>query len=511
MRLFFSLLSLFACFTALISIGAEKPNVVVIMADDLGYADLSFLGDAPPDIKKMGTPHLARLAHEGTYFSAGYATAPICSPARTGFITGRYQTRWGNYWYGQGGLPTSELTIPKALKKLGYVTKKIGKTHHNGGKAQHPLKHGFDEFLGFIHHTWDYTRLSSKDRDAYKKAGKGKSLGILCVGPLERNDGEKVSLEDAFTTEVFTDEACAYISRDHGDKPFYLQLAYNAVHMPTYVVDQDYAKKVGLAPEPWDREATSWSFPYFDPRNETWAAWHKQWGHLGKVDPLGRKRYLSHLMAMDDGIGKIMDTLKAEGLRENTLIVFLSDNGGTINTYANNGSLRGYKYMFGEGGIRIPIIVSMPSKLPVNQQKRATVSSMDLFPTIMNLASGRVPENLDGKSLLPVIRNQSSGQRHHETLVWDKGKGGCWVVRHGKWKLAHNAGWTHNDYEFKDGKAVAVDAPFTYPNGIQLFDLESDPSETKNLADQHPETVAELTRLHAAWRAQMSKPRRPKH
>jgi len=136
---------------------------------------------------------------------------------------------------------------------------------------------------------------------------------------------------------------------------------------------------------------------------------------------------------------------------------------------------------------------------------------MDLFPTIMNFAGGKVPENLDGKSLLPVLRNQPSGQRHHDTLVWDKGKGGCWVVRHGKWKLAHNAGWTHNDYEFKDGKAVAVDAPFTYPDGIQLFDLEDDPSETTNLADQHPETVAELTNLHTVWRAQMSKPGRPKN
>ena len=130
----------------------KKPNIVVIVADDLGYADLSFLPQSPKDVS---TPGIDRIAKLGTYFSDAYATAPICSPSRAGLITGRYQQRWGNFWYGQGGLPLSEFTIPQALKKQGYFTQKIGKTHLNGGAAQHPLDHGFDEFLGFIHHTWD--------------------------------------------------------------------------------------------------------------------------------------------------------------------------------------------------------------------------------------------------------------------------------------------------------------------------------------------------------------------
>jgi arylsulfatase A-like enzyme len=488
---------------------AAAPNVIVIMADDLGYVDMSFLPDAPADVRKHGTPNIDRLAKAGTYFSTAYATSPICSPSRTGFITGRYQTRWGNYWYSQGGLPAKEITIPAALKAMGYATKKVGKTHHNGGEAEHPLKHGFDEFLGFIHHTWDYTRLSSEDLAAYKKAAKGKSLGILCVGPLERNNGETASFKDAFSTDVFTDESIEFIKRDHGGKPFYLQLAYNAVHMPTYVVEQKkYAKLVGLPAEPWVRDAGEWSFPYFDPRKEPWGAWHKKWGHLGAVDPDGRKRYLSHLIAMDDGIGRILKTLDDAGIRKNTLVVFLSDNGGTINTYANNGKLNGYKYMFGEGGIRIPIIVSMPGTLAEGRSSAAVVSAMDLFPTIMDVVGGTAPDNLDGKSLMPLIKGERESQ--HQTLVWDKGKEDCWVIRHGKWKLANNAGWTHHDYEFKNGQAVRAAKQYTYPDGVQLFDLHADPGETTNLADTNPEVVAELNKLRNAWRKQMSNPTRGK-
>jgi arylsulfatase A-like enzyme len=478
------------------------------MADDLGYADLSFLDNAPADVKKHGTPNLDRLAREGTYFSKAYATSPICSPSRTGFITGRYQTRWGNYWYGQGGLPDTEMTIPKKLKQLGYATKKVGKTHHNGGNAQHPLDHGFDEFLGFIHHTWDYTRLSTADLQAYKKAANGKGLGILCVGPLERNRGETASFDDAFSTEVFTDEAVEFIKRDHKDQPFYLQLEYNAVHHPTYVVDQEYAAKVGLPPEPWDRNASEWSFPYFDPRKEGWGTWHKKWGHLEAVDPDGRKRYMSHLIAMDDGIGKILDTLDKAGKRDNTLVIFLSDNGGTINTYANNGILRGYKYMFGEGGIRIPMIVSMPSKLPTKQRSASTVSAMDLFPTIMELIGSNAPNNLDGKSLMPVLKTPTA--QHHQTLCWDKGKEDCWVIRHGKWKLAHNNKWEHKTFHYENGKAVRSPEPYVYPGGVQLFDLDADPGETTNLAVNNPEVVAELTKTYKAWRATMGKPVRAK-
>ena len=194
----------FLAASAAVACADERPNVIVIVADDLGYADMSFLPQSPKDVE---TPGIDRLAASGTYFTDAYATSPICSPSRAGLITGRYQQRWGNYWYGRGGLPTSEFTIAHALKELGYFTKKIGKTHLNRGPAHHPLDHGFDEFIGFLSHTWDYMRLSQKDLDAYKTRAEGKGLGMLYVGPLTRGRDEKASFEDGFTTEIFTDEA----------------------------------------------------------------------------------------------------------------------------------------------------------------------------------------------------------------------------------------------------------------------------------------------------------------
>lgn len=240
----------------------------------------------PNSTRDVSTPAIDRLAKEGVYCSQAYATAPICSPARTGLITGRYPERWGNYWYGEGGLPAFELTIPEALLKLGYATKKNGKTHHNGGQKEHPLDHGFDEFFGFIHHTWDYLRLSDADKAAYEKRRKGAAKSAT-IGPLIRGRDEEVSLENSYTTDVFTDEAVEFIERDRGDQPFYLQLDYNAVHMPTYAANPEYAKRVGLDQPAWNRESKDWSFPYWDPAVETWKNWHLRWGHLGEVDSPG--------------------------------------------------------------------------------------------------------------------------------------------------------------------------------------------------------------------------------
>jgi arylsulfatase A-like enzyme len=480
----------------------QRPNVIVIVADDLGYADMSFLPQSPKDVK---TPGIDRLADSGTYFTDAYATSPICSPSRAGLITGRYQQRWGNYWYGQGGLPKSEVTIAHALKELGYFTKKIGKTHLNGGPAQHPLDHGFDEFLGFITHTWDYVRLSQSDLDAYRARANGKKLGMLYVGPLTRGRDEKVSYEDGFTTQIFTDEAVRTIREGaKSDKPFFIELEYNAVHMPTYVTHPAYAKRVGLEQKKWDRAAEEWDFPYWDPRKMSWGEWHKSWGHLGKVDPLGRKCYLSHLMAMDDGIAEILNSIEETGQRENTIVMFLSDNGGTINTYSNNAPLRGYKYMFGEGGIRIPLIVSWPGHLPTGKRNSSLVSAIDIFPTILEFAGNDdVPADLDGRSLVKTITAEQSVDVH-DHLCWAKSKrDDTWVIRSGKWKLIHSKGWTHSNYVL-DEEGLASAAPdYEYPEGTLLFDLTNDIGETTNVAAEHPQVVREMTLAYEQWKARM--------
>ena len=485
---------------------AAPPNIIVIVADDLGYADMSFLDQSPQDIN---TPGLDRLAASGTYFSNAYSTSPICSPSRCALITGRYQQRWGNYWYGQGGLPNEEITLPQALKKLGYYSKKIGKTHLNGGPAEHPLDHGFDEHLGFLHHTWDYIRLSQKDLDAYKKRANGKSLGILNVGPLEKGKGEKVSYENDFTTEIFTRDALQVIeTKSKAGKPFYIQLEHNAVHMPTYIASPDYAKKAGYTQPAWDREADKWEFPFWDPRDIEWAKWHKKWGHLEAVDPLGRKRYLANLMALDDSITQILDKLEQSKLRENTLVVFLSDNGGTINTYSNNTPLRGYKYMFGEGGVRIPIMISWPGKLPTGQSVDTLTSAMDIFPTVVELAGGKALPDRDGKSLVSIINKQANASGHDHLCFTDGKK--TWSIRQGDWKLIESPGWNHTNYKLNENNMAEPTDNYKYPSGIQLFNLADDIGETKNLAEAQPERVKAMRKLYQDWRSQMGEPRRGK-
>lgn len=485
--------------------------MIVIVADDLGYADMSFLPQAPEDVKKFKTPGFDRLAETGIYFQNAYGTSPICSPSREGLITGRYQQRWGSYWYGQGGLPKSEQTLPEVLSSAGYATAKFGKTHFNGGPKVFPTLHGFDHYLGFVHHTWDYIRLSQKDVDAYESREKFKSFGNAQVlGPLlsatgqgtPRDKAEKVSYEDGFTTEIFTTEAVNYIKEKKDDKPFYLHVSHNAVHMPTYVVEKTWAERVGTPYTPWDRDAESWEFPYWEPNQEPATQFHKKWGHLGKINKEGRRTYLANLLALDESITRILDALEETGQRDNTLVVFCSDNGGTVNTYSDNTPLRGSKYMFGEGGIRIPMLVSMPSAFPqaeVNEE--AIVSTMDIFPTVMDLIGQEVPDNLDGKSLLPVIRGEQ--ENHHDHIVWAQHED-TWVIRQGDWKLTHNAGWKHANFKIlENGDAVHNPEEMTYPEGLNLFNLKDDIGETKNVAKEHPEVVEKMRKLQKKWYAEM--------
>ncbi len=496
---------LYLLLTAILSIPlmaeSTKPNILIIVADDLGYADLSFLSQSPADVH---TPAIDSLAAQGTYFSNAYATSPICSPSRCGLITGRYQQRWGNYWFGDGGLPPTELTLPQALAPSGYLSKKIGKTHLNGGPVEHPLDHGFDESIGFMFHTWDYIRLSEKDVEAYRKKGV-KDFGCQVVGPLIRGRDQKVSYENGFSTEIFTDEAIELIRRDRNGRPFYIELEYNAVHAPIYVVPQHYAQKVGVEFIPFDRNAQQWQFPYWEPTREPHTVFHEKWGLLGEVIPDGRKRYIAQLMALDDNIGRLLETLDQTDQRNDTLVVFLSDNGGTINTYSNNTPLRGWKYMYGEGGVRIPIIVSYPKRLPINHTSEALVSAMDIFPTVLELADIDIPANVDGLSLIPLLKGRLTQQ--HDHLVWSYGRNDSWTVRKGPWKLAHNIGWRHSNYKIVEEVCVRDENEIVYPGGILLFDLEQDISEQKNLADQYPEVVRELTGLYEKWEAQMSPPR----
>lgn len=453
----------------------ETPNIILIVADDLGYADMSFL---PQSAREVHTPNIDRLAHRGVYFEQAYATCPVSSPARAGLITGRYQQRWGNYWFGQGGLPKGEITIAEYLKQKGYYTVKVGKTHHNGKELDHPKLHGFDEFFGFLDHTHSYTYLSSKDVDHLGEKAARQSF----AGPLLHND-EWIDFDDpeAYTTNIFTEKAVQYIKDSKKvEKPLFLFLSYNAVHVPTYQHTPSTNKAYDLS------EHETW-----DPRKEPFAKWHERVDWKMSKDPDRRKRYLACLELMDKGMGKVLDAVEND---ENTIVIFLSDNGGTHNTEAYNTPLSGHKYQFKEGGVRIPLIVSCPKRWTPRMNKEAMVSAMDILPTLLDVVGINQDEKLlpDGKSLLPLLEKKR--EKQHETLFFDGDW--AWAVRKGEWKLIH----------IKENRKARN---YEDEKGDYLFNLAYDIREDNNLADKYPEIVSLLRDKYNVWRKDKPEPLSP--
>lgn len=487
---------------------AERPNVIVILADDLGYADAGFQQAVSADVH---TPNLDRLAASGIVFRRAYAAAPVCSNSRLALSTGRYPHRWGAYYYGQGGLPTAEHTIAEMMRAAGYRTMKIGKTHLNKGPKEDPMKHGFDHWLGFIHHSWDYNLISQKDVEAYeaKQPGSAAKARMAPIGPLTRDNGEKVSFENAVTTEVFGDAAVGFV-QEKSEKPFYLQLEFNAVHSPlTRAPNEALRKKYGIPDRPFDRAAAVWPYPYWDPvAQPDYNEWYDQTCHLKKLDPYGRKIYLAHLELMDAQIGRILDTLEQQGLRDNTLIFFSSDNGGSDQSYANNGPLNAYKYCLMDGGIRVPMLLSWPRKFAAGQSVDAVVSHMDLLPTLGKIVNQPLLNPVDGTSLLPLIRGEVEQLHAGDALCWDSGpKRNNWAVQLGSWKLVYSRdGKTYNRYELgADGLVKALPEVRTR-RGMQLYNLNDDPGETRNLAETFPERAARMEKMYRQWRSQMADP-----
>ena len=206
-------------------------------------------------------------------------------------------------------------------------------------------------------------------------------------------------------------------------------------------------------------------------------------------------------MALDDGISKLLDSLEEADQLNNTILIFLSDNGGTINTYSNNAPLRGYKYMFGEGGIRVPLIVAWPGKFPGGMSSNSLASAMDIFPTLLDLLDSERPENLDGKSLVPLLKNKEI-RGVHDHLCWSDGHDAS-VIRKGPWKLISSNGWKHSNFQL-DEQGIARPAPDSkYPNGTVLFNLKQDIGETTDVFSKHPEIVTELSALYDQWRSKM--------
>ncbi len=432
------------------AVGAEplpKPNIVLIVADDLGYADVGFHG-----CKDIPTPRLDALAASSVHCTSGYVTHPFCSPTRAALLTGRYQQRFGHEnnpkWLPQDdrvGLPRDQTTLADAMRRAGYLTAAVGKWHLGAHPSFHPNRRGFDVYFGLLgggHHYFDHNQFKTHP-------AKAKQEYLI---PLVRN--ETPVEESAYLTDALGREAAAFVERTH-DKPFFLYLAFNAPHTPLQS-PQGYLDRVrGIA----------------DPKLRTYGAM---------------------VCGMDDAIGRVLDALKNRGLTQNTLVFFISDNGGPTGvTNCRNTPLRGAKGQLYEGGVRVPFLVSWPDRLKPGRFTEP-VSSLDIFPTCLSAAGlgaggggaeGARPVSLDGTDLLPHLLGQGKESLVDRPLFWRVGGGSMSAVRCGSLK------WIK----------VKEQPP-------ELYHLDADIGEQNDLAGSKPEQAASMQALVAQWHTGLKQP-----
>ena len=412
------------------------PNIIVILADDLGYGDVGFNGC--PDIP---TPNIDSLAANGVLCTNAYVTHPFCSPTRAALLTGRYQQRFGHEEQPDGdnsnpgrGLPMQEVLLPQMLKPLGYVCGTIGKWHLGGSLNFHPTQRGFDEFFGFL-----------GGASAYYNA------------PLLRN--ETPLIEPEYLTDAFTREGVSFINR-HATERFFLLLSYNAVHAPFEqppAVDMDRVANIA------------------DPDRRNYAAMH---------------------VALDDGVGQVLQTLQANNLIDKTLIFFLSDNGAPKTPFTSNYPLRGYKMNVLEGGIRVPFAVQWTGRLPAHVVYDDLISSLDIVTTVAAATGASLPADrvYDGLNIIPYLAGEQSAPLRSLFWRWfglgPTGPPGSldmiWAVRSGPLKLV-----TERD---------------TVGQPPALYNLPNDMGETQNLAAAQPADVTSLTQLYIQWSKQTIPP-----
>ncbi len=459
----------------------ERPNILLVVVDDQGYADFAPFDNHRPEIS---TPNMNRLAEAGTVFTQAYTTAPVCSPSRAGLNTGKNQFRWDTKASWGPGLPETTKTIAEYLKEAGYQTARIGKAdfginYHKFDVREHPLNHGYDYFLGFSAHAHDYW-LHSSEMAERTPDPKGTSAHL---GPLMENKGYKSFSDDEYLTDIFTNEAIEYLKQKK-EQPFFLTLSYNSVHHVIHEVPQKYLEKYEVAPihnyEPDSMESFNGRKP------GTYSDYYEKYTRLGAIqDEDMRKFYLANLNCLDDNLGRVLNTLEKEGLDKNTIIVFISDNGGSPITGANNSPLSAGKYSLWEGGIRVPMALVWPGRVDAGQVQSKYVSATDVLPTLLEAANIELKdETLDGKSLL-----EPDDKR---LLVWRWGN--TWAVRKGKWKLTNS-----NESWGKGRPSNQYIKPISNDLSLKLFDLENDPGERDNLAESQAEKVKELEQAYESW------------
>jgi arylsulfatase A-like enzyme len=446
MKNYLKLLStLFACL--LLSIGysqnSKKPNIIIILADDLGYADVGFNG-----CKDIPTPNIDRIATNGVKFTSGYVTFSVCGPSRAGLLTGRYPQRFGyerNPQYRPHdpnmGLPKEENTLAESLKQVGYTSGIIGKWHQGADISNHPLNRGFDEFFGHLGGGHRYFPEELTIQDSYAVDN---DEGMSYKTWIMRNH-EPVKIKK-YLTDEFSDEAVRFVER-HQKEPFFLYLAYNAPHSPLQAT-QEYLDR----------------FP--------------------NILDNKRKTYAAMVSAVDDGVGKLLDKLESLHLDKNTLVYFLSDNGGPEkDNGSENGPLKEGKSSIYEGGYRVPFAMQWTGTVKPRVYDNP-VSSLDIFATIAALSKAPIKKDrpLDGVNIIPFITGKNKGMPH-ETIYLRKFDEKGYSVRNKDLKLVLK----------KDGVP-------------QLYDLTKDIGEQNDISQQYPEEVKKLEVIRKEWDSQLIEP-----
>lgn len=413
----------------------EKPNIILIVSDDQGISDAGFSGS-----RDILTPNIDKIANEGVIFTNGYVTHSYCSPSRAGLLTGRYQQRFGhehNPPYEPDnnsiGLPLNEVLMSDLLKEAGYYTGAIGKWHLGYTKEHLPTQRGFDYWYGFSAGGRSYWRFENPEGNQNHRQ-------------LVRNEEAAPIQEGEYLTDQLTTDAMQFIRRSK-DKPFFLYLAYNAPHTPLDVSKQ-YLEKTRY------------------------------------IERGERSVYAAMITAMDEGVGRIDALLSELEIKDNTIIVFISDNGGVTAEFANNSPYRGYKGMLFEGGIRVPFCISWKDRIPAATVYDEPVISLDLLPTFLSASGVSYEEEaFDGTNLIPYVKGQIKTPPH-EALYWRTAGGESFAVRKGDYKLTKRM----------------------FNDQIMLFNLENDKREISNISEQEPEVFKELQGLYDKWDEQMIDP-----
>lgn len=452
----------------------SKPNVLIIVTDDQGYADLSAYEHHAQDVH---TPNMDRLAARGVLFTDAYVTAPVCSPSRAGWNTGMHQVRWDPKSSFKCGHPESVPNIAEIMKAKGYATARFGKNDYGKGMhkqdvREYPLNHGYDEFLGFSAHGHD-SFLLSKAIEKQTPDPKGHSA---TVGPLMHNRGVR-EFKDGYLTEIFTDAAIDFVKQKR-QEPFFVTLSYNSVHHLIHQAPKRYLDKYGVK-----------EIPNYDPKTDgKYADWFKKYITLGEIsDEEMRKYYLANLNCLDENIGRVLDALDEFELADNTVVIFFSDNGGAPTTGARNLPLAGSKFTLWEGGIRVPFILSRPGDPHAGSTWNRPISTLDILPTCLEAAGIEIPEGIDGRP----IPQSTAGTSEPRNLFWRWGK--SYAVRSGDWKLLHNGG------KMNRKPTAGIVNRTGLLKGTRLFNLREDVAESQDLASEHPEVVQRLRKLYADW------------